>query len=145
MPKKILANVVELYVTASSDEPRVIKDELQLENEGVVGDKFYGKDMNRLILITSLDAYKMVKEKDIDIEHGSLGENILVDGSIKNLKLGDRFNVGDVTLEITQNCTLCNGLSKINSKLPKLLKDDRGVFAKAVTCGTIKKGDIVYI
>ena len=145
MPKKILANVVELYVTASSDEPRVIKDELQLENEGVVGDKFYGKDMNRLILITSLDAYKMVKEKDIDIEHGSLGENILVDGSIKNLKLGDRFNVGDVTLEITQNCTLCNGLSKINSKLPKLLKDDRGVFAKAVTCGRIKKGDIVYI
>ena len=145
MPKKILANVVELYVTASSDEPRVIKDELQLENEGVVGDKFYGKDMNRLILITSLDAYNMVKEKDIDIEHGSLGENILVDGSIKSLNLGDRFNVGDVTLEITQNCTLCNGLSKINSKLPKLLKDDRGVFAKAVTCGTIKKGDIVYI
>ena len=145
MPKKILANVVELYVTASSDEPRVIKDELQLENEGVVGDKFYGKDMNRLILITSLDAYNMVKEKDIDIEHGSLGENILVDGSIKNLKLGDRFNVGDVTLEITQNCTLCNGLSKINSKLPKLLKDDRGIFAKAVTCGKIKKGDIVYI
>ncbi|WP_345979888.1 MOSC domain-containing protein [Sulfurimonas sp. HSL3-2] len=145
MPKKILANVVELYVTASSDEPRVIKDELQLENEGVVGDKFYGKDMNRLILITSLDAYEMVKEKDIDIEHGSLGENILVNGSIKELNLGDRFNVGDVTLEITQNCTLCNGLSKINSKLPKLLKDDRGIFAKAVTCGTIKKGDIVYI
>lgn len=145
MSKKILANVVELYITASSDEPRVVKDELQLENEGVVGDKFYGKDMNRLILITSLDAYKMVNEKDIKIEHGSLGENILVDGSIKSLNLGDRFNIGDVTLEITQNCTLCNGLSKINPKLPKLLKDDRGIFARAVTSGTIKKGDIVYI
>ena len=145
MPKKILANVVELYITASSDEPRVVKDELHLENEGVVGDKFYGKDMNRLILITSLDAYNMVNEKDIKIEHGSLGENILVDGSIKSLNLGDRFHIGDVTLEITQNCTLCNGLSKINPKLPKLLKDDRGIFAKAVTGGTVKKGDIVYI
>lgn len=145
MAKKILANVVELYVTTSSDEPRVVKEELQLEHDGVVGDKFYGKDMNRLILITSLDSYKMVSKEDINIEHGSLGENILIDGSIKSLNLGDRFNIGDVTLEITQNCTLCNGLSKINSKLPKLLKDDRGVFAKAITNGTIKIGDMINI
>ncbi len=145
MSKKVLAKIVELYVTTSSDEPRVVKDALQLENDGVVGDKFYGKDMNRLILITSLDAYEMVKEKDIDIAYGSLGENILVEGSIKSLGLGDRFNIGDVTLEITQNCTLCNGLSKVNSKLPKLLKDDRGIFARAVTSGTIKKGDMVHI
>ncbi|MBU0631243.1 MOSC domain-containing protein [bacterium] len=145
MSKKILGKVVKLYITVSSDAPREVKKELQLENEGVIGDKFYAKDMNRLILITSLDSYKMVEESGISIEHGSLGENILIDGSIKSLNLGDRFIIGDVTLEITQNCTLCNGLSKINSKLPKLLKDDRGIFAKALTNGTIRMGDIISI
>lgn len=145
MSKKLLSKVIKLYITVSSDVPRELRQELELENEGVVGDKFYAKDMNRLILITSLDSYKMVQESGISIEHGSLGENILIDGSIKALALGDRFTIGDVTLEITQNCTLCNGLSKINSKLPKLLKDDRGIFAKAVTNGTIRIGDMINI
>lgn len=141
MTNNTLGTVVKLYLTKSSDEPRVIKDELSLDDNGVVGDKFYAKDINRLVLITSLDAYEMTVKNGINIEQGSLGENILIDGSIKDLRLGDRFTIGDVTLEITQNCTLCNGLSKINSKLPKLLKDDRGIFAKAVTNGTINIGD----
>ena len=145
MSKNILAKVVQLYVTTASDQPREVKDELLVDQNGVIGDKFYGKDMNRLVLITSTEAYEMTQNNSIDIEHGTLGENILIEGSIKSLNLGERFHIGDVVFEITQNCTLCNGLSKINSKLPKLLKDDRGIFAKAVSQGVVKKGDMVYI
>ena len=143
MPGNVLGKVVNLYITKSSEENRVIEDQLSLDCNGVIGDKFYAKDMNRLILITSLDAYKITRENGIDIEQGSLGENILIEGSIKNLKVNDIFMIGDVTFIITQNCTLCNGLSKINSKLPKLLKDDRGIFAKVLKSGIVKKCDII--
>ena len=76
---------------------------------------------------------------------GDLGENIIVDCDIYHLKPQDRFKIGDIELEVTQNCTLCNGLSKINPKLPKLLKDGRGLFVKAVTSGCVKKDDKVYL
>ena len=77
--------------------------------------------------------------------YGSLGENILMDYNPYHLQVGDQIKVGELTLEITQNCTLCKGLSKVDSKAPKLLKDHRGIFAKTVTDGTISIADTVYI
>ena len=143
--KNILAKVINLYITQSSESPRVVVDELKVDVNGVIGDKFYGQDSNRLILVTSYDAYTMARELNIELEDGALGENILIDGSIKELTVGDQFIIGDQTFEITQNCTLCNGLSKINSKLPKLLKDDRGIFVKAIGNGIIKKSDTICL
>ena len=77
--------------------------------------------------------------------YGSLGENILMDYNPYEMTVGDQIKIGNVHLEITQNCTLCKGLSKIDSKAPKLLSKHRGIFAKAVTDGKIKKGDFIYI
>jgi MOSC domain-containing protein YiiM len=123
----------------------VRKEKLELDDNGVLDDKFYAKNNNRLILITSTDAYALAKSSGVVLDYGSLGENILIDKNINHLTVGNRFKIGETILEITQNCTLCNGLSVIDSKLPEILKNDRGVFAKTVTNGSIKKGDIVFI
>jgi len=48
-------------------------------------------------------------------------------------------------LQISQNCTLCNSLSKIDPKLPKILKDDRGIFAFVLESGEIKQSDEIKI
>jgi hypothetical protein len=49
-------------------------------------------------------------------------------------------------LQITQNCTLCKGLSAVNSKLPKLLKNDRGIFARLIEgSARINIGDTIEI
>jgi MOSC domain-containing protein YiiM len=145
MSKNILATVKELYISIKEEPHRLIKNELNIDPQGVKEDKFYGKDPLRAILISSIDAYHMAKQIDIDLQEGILGENILIEGSISSLHIGDRFKIGEVTFELTQNCTLCIGLSKIDSKLPKLLKDDRGIFVKAVNSGVIKKGDIIHL
>jgi MOSC domain-containing protein YiiM len=79
------------------------------------------------------------------LEYGSLGENILVDHNINTLTTGDQFKIGDILLEVTQNCTLCNGLSILDPKLPEVLKNDRGIFVKAITSGIVKKDDIIII
>ena len=100
----------------------------------------------RSILLTSLESYKLAQKSDIIMDSGSLGENILIDISPYHLQVGDRVKIGETLLEITQNCTLCKGLSSVHSQLPKLLKNDRGIFTKVVKGKSeIKVGDRVEI
>ena len=126
--------VLELFITKADDKKtRINVTSIKVDEQGIVNDKFYGKDSMRAILITSNTSYKLTKENGIDIRTGSLGENILIDISPYHLVHGDRLIIGNTTLEITQNCTLCQGLSSVDKKLPKLLKKDRGIFAKVIS------------
>ncbi len=120
-------------------------DELLLDESGVVGDKFYAKDINRSVLLISQDSYDLAKKAGINPPSGSLGENILLSFNPYKLPLGTKIKIADVVLEISQNCTLCNSLSKVDAKLPKLLKNDRGIFAKVINGGVIKVNDKIFL
>jgi len=137
--------VLALFISVDNEIKRLSKEHLELDDKGVLDDKFYAKNNNRLILITSTAAYMLAKNSGVELEYGSLGENILIDQAINELAIGDRFRIGETLLEVTQNCTLCKGLSILDSKLPEILKNDRGLFAKAITNGIIKKNDIIII
>lgn len=141
----IKPRVLALFISVNDENKRVQKEKLELDVNGVVEDKFYAKNHNRLILITSIDAYSLAKDSGVELEYGSLGENILIDKNINDLTIGSQFIIGDLVLEITQNCTLCKGLSSIDPKLPDILKQDRGIFAKAVSNGILKIDDGVII
>lgn len=145
MKKDGLGKVLALYITEQGDPTRVPKVSITLDLNGVQGDKFYAKELQRSVLVASKDSYDIVKQNDIAIEEGSLGENILIDWNPYHLLPGEQFTIGEVTLEVTQNCTLCKGLSKVNSKLPKLLKDDRGIFVKVIHSGAINIGDTIQV
>jgi len=139
--------VLKLFITHNDEKKRREEvPEIVVDENGIKEDKFYAKNQQRAILITSMYSYDLTKENQIEIPHGSLGENILVDINPYHLLPGEQILIGETLLEITQNCTLCKGLSTLNSKLPKLLKDDRGIFAKVVN-GTsqIKISDGVRI
>ena len=118
---------------------------LDLDAQGIVRDKHYGKSVERSVLITSLDSYALAEKHGIDATYGVLGENLLIDYNPYHLPAGAKLRIGNVALEITQHCTLCKSLTKVDSKLPKLLKDDRGIFAKVMESGTIKEGDNIYL
>jgi len=126
--------VVALYITKDdANKTREQTDTVQVDPNGIVGDKFYAKDPQRAILITALQSYELTQANHIDLKWGSLGENILIDISPYHLLPGQTLKIGETTLEITQNCTLCKGLTSVNPKLPKLLKNDRGIFAKVIS------------
>ena len=139
--------VTKIFITKNDEnKTRETPQKIQVDEAGIIGDKFYAKDTQRAILITATESYKLTQENNIEIEEGSLGENLLVDVSPYHLLPGERLTVGDTVLEITQNCTLCKGLSSVNAKLPKLLKNDRGIFAKVISGpAIIKIGDAVKI
>jgi MOSC domain-containing protein YiiM len=135
--------ILELFY--STNDGRVNTNKLALDTKGVVEDKYYNKDIQRSVLITSLDSYKLAAENGIDALYSALGENILIDYNPYHLKPGARLKIGDLVLEISQNCTLCKSLAKVDAKLPKLLKNDRGIFAKVIGGGVIRKGDNIYL
>jgi MOSC domain-containing protein YiiM len=142
---KIVGQVLKLFLSQTLTPKRIEKEQIELDENGVYGDKFHSKDSNRSVLISSLEGYNIAFDHQIAIEYGLLGENILIDYNIHTLEIGTQVKIGEVVLEITQNCTLCKSLTKINNKLPKLLKDDRGVFAKVIQSGVIHKNDKITL
>lgn len=139
--KNSVGEVLALFVSDVSQSDRVQKDKIHLDSNGIVGDKFYGKDIYRSVLLTSIESYKLALKHEIEMDYGMLGENILIDYNPYYMASGKRIKVGTVILEVTQNCTICTHLSSIDKKLPKLLSDDRGIFVKVIDGGIIKKGD----
>ncbi len=137
--RKLVGNILELFISKKST------NKILLDKSGIIGDKFYGKDINRSVLISTIESYKIAQDKNINLEYGLLGENILMDYNPYHLDTGKQIQIGEVILEISQICTLCKSLTKIDNKLPKLLKDDRGIFAKVIKAGEIKYRDKVYI
>ncbi|MDC0933831.1 MOSC domain-containing protein, partial [Arcobacteraceae bacterium] len=69
----------------------------------------------------------------------------LVDFNPYDLEEGTKIFIGDTILQITIECTICDLLTKINNKVPKLLKKDRGVFAKVIKKGSLHIGDEITI
>lgn len=139
-----LGNIVELFISKADIKDRLNQSEIVVDENGVFIDKFYGKDITRSILITSTYSYEIVSKQGIKINYGQLGENILVDFPLEKLQPGDKIQISEVVLEITQPCTLCEHLSEIDPNLPVILEKDRGVFAKAVAGGIIKDDNVVY-
>ena len=142
--KKNSGRVLALYITKDdANKTRLSKQSIKVDANGVEEDKFYAKDLQRTILITTQESYALAEANNIAIDNGVLGENILIDINPYSLLPGQKLTIGDVELEITQNCTLCKGLTSVHSKLPKLLKNDRGIFAKVCNKATVSVGDTV--
>jgi MOSC domain-containing protein YiiM len=140
--------VIGLFISSKeigSKKNRPSLNSIKTDKKGVKNDKFYGQDVERSILITSLKSYDILKEKMIDVNIGDLGENIAVDIDIYDLQRGAKIKIGEALLEITQNGTLCNHLSCIDKRVPKLLRNSRGIFAKALNEATVNLGDSVTV
>lgn len=138
----ILGKVLEIFSATkdSSGLPRPKVDSLNLiKDYGIEFDKFAGKNLDQTVMIVGLKSYKLAKTHNIDLELGSLGENILVDFDPHDFEVGTCFKIDNVVIQTTQICTVCNHLSVFDKDLPKLLKGQRGVYCKIIKSGLIKK------
>jgi len=140
-----IGQVSELFISLKDSSNRVSKTSLSLDTYGIKEDKYYNTNINRSVLITSISSYHIALENCITMPFGSLGENLLIDYNPYHLAPGTKLKIGTVTLEISQNCTMCDHLSKIDNMLPTLLQKDRGIFAKVIQEGEIKIEDDLYL
>ncbi|ABB45335.1 conserved hypothetical protein [Sulfurimonas denitrificans DSM 1251] len=145
MLSKKVGKVLHLFISKSGISQRFEQEKITLDKLGVNEDKFYTKNPQRSVLISSIDSYTLLKNYNIEIPFGYLGENILLDYNPYALEVGTLLKIGGSTLEITQHCTICNHLAVIDVKIPTLLKNDRGIFARVVEDGDIEMADEVYL
>ncbi|EIF50138.1 MOSC domain-containing protein [Sulfurovum sp. AR] len=142
---KNVGKVTTLFISVQGSSTRIEKELVNLDPKGIIEDKYYDTNINRSVLLTSEASYALASKHNITFPFGSLGENILMDYNPYQLMPGDQLRIGEVLLEISQNCTMCDHLSKIDENLPTLLKNDRGIFAKVIEGGMIKKGDEITL
>ena len=142
---KNVGQVTNLFISVEGSSTRIEKTSFALDPRGIIEDKYYDKNIHRSVLITSRESYDLANEHNIQMPFGSLGENILIEYNPYHLNAGDQLRIGEVLLQISQNCTICDHLSSIDENLPTLLKEDRGIFARVIGGGMIKKGDEVYL
>ena len=140
----LLGSIIRLYLTKENSSTRLKQNSLELLFGGIKTDKFLKKDEKREILISSQLSYEFAHSIDMPIQESDLGENILVNFDIKQLQIGDRLKVGNAIIEISLECPICKHLKKIDAKFPKLIKDERGIFAKVIEEGVITVEDNIY-
>lgn len=139
---KILGEVLEVFSATkeSSGLPRPKVESLNLiKDYGIEFDKFAEKNLDQTVMIVGLKSYELAKSFNIDLELGSLGENILLDFDPHDFEVGKYLKIDEAIIQITQICTVCNHLSVFNKDLPKILKGHRGVYCKIIKSGKILK------
>lgn len=142
---KNVGKVTSLFISVQGSSNRIEKESFHLDTKGIIEDKYHDTNINRSVLLTSKASYALANKNGIEMPFGALGENILMDYNPYHLLPGDQLRIGEVLLEISQNCTMCDHLSNIDESLPTLLKNDRGIFAKVVEGGVIKKEDEITL
>lgn len=145
---KILGKVLNTFSATkeSSGSPRPVVFQLNLiKDYGIENDKFAGKKLEQTVMIVGIQSYEIAKDNGINLEFGSLGENILLDFDPHILEVGTKLIIEDSIIEITQICTVCNHLAVFNENLPLLLKGHRGLYCKIIKSGIVSKDMIVKI
>ncbi len=104
---------------------------------GIKEDKFAGQDEEKAVMIVGSYAYDLAREHGINLELGSLGENVLFDFNPHDYPVGTFLQVGNTVLKITQCCTICNHLAVFDDDLPVLVQDCRGLYCKILEGGDI--------
>ena len=145
MSKKQIGKILKLFISTKENTSRTEKNSIEIDELGVIGDKFYNKNISRSILITSISSYELMYTDNIDMPFGYLGENLLLDLNPYSFSMGTKLQIGKALLEISAAPTICNHLSVIDERIPELLKNDRGIFAKVTKNGEIEVGDMVYL
>ena len=134
--------VIDIFSATKDDKSKVRpkRDKLNLiKDYGIKNDKFALKNLEQSVLIVPIDAYNITQKEGIELEYGSLGENILVNFNIMDLDIGTKLKIGDAILQITQKCTMCSHLAIFDKRVPKLVKNHRGVYCKILESGEILK------
>ena len=116
-----------------------------IENFGLEGDA-HGGNWHRQVSLLSYEKVRAFEEKDISVEDGAFGENLLVEGfDFKTLPVGTRFRCGDVLLEMTQIGKECHSHCEIYQAVGDCIMPREGVFARVLHGGMIQIGDEMEI
>ena len=123
-------------------------ESVTLDKSGVCGDAHAGP-WHRQVSLLGEEAYRMMELDPEAFPYGSFAENITTEGApgpdipdLKSCRPGDRFNCGDVLLEVTQIGKECPGPGcAIYEKSGRCVMPKEGIFTRVLSGGILRPGD----
>ncbi len=122
-----------------------IGEALLVEGLGLAGDAHAGF-MHRQVSLLALEDIEEMQEKltDLKLKAGSFAENITVKGfNTESLSVGDKLQVGEALLEVTQIGKKCHSKCEIYRITGDCIMPKKGIFCAVTKGGKVKKGDKV--
>ncbi len=118
-----------------------------IENYGLEGDAHAGSERQvSLLSKEQVDAFKERSKGVVELPAGIFGENLLIEGyDFKAHRIGTRFKIGEVLLELTQIGKSCHSGCEIMQRTGECIMPREGVFAKVLIGGEVKNGDEVEL
>lgn len=137
-----MAHVVSVCMSEKkgTEKTPVSKIELKVDH-GIVGDAHAG-NWHRQVSLLSHEVIEDFKERGGDVAEGAFGENIITSGiDYQELAVGDRIQINDVMLELTQKGKECHTHCRIYHQVGDCIMPREGVFAKVLKGGMVYPND----
>ncbi|NME36383.1 MOSC domain-containing protein [Fusobacterium sp. FSA-380-WT-3A] len=116
-----------------------------IEGFGLKNDA-HGGNWHRQISLLSYEKIEDFKKRGGKVIDGSFGENLIVSGlDLVNIPIGTRLKINDIVLEVTQIGKECHSHCEIFKKVGDCIMPREGIFAKVISGGIIKEGNIIEI
>jgi len=140
--------------------PTGVVTPLGITGDGHAHPQIHGGPRKAILIITS-EGIDELKEQGFQLYHGALGENLTTQGlDRRTVRVGQRYRIGDVLLEITKLRQPCDTLSVYGlGRIQKAVYDQEvkagnpesprwglgGFYAAVLQTGTVRPGDPIQL
>jgi molybdenum cofactor synthesis domain-containing protein len=122
-------------------------DSIVIDETGVKGDAHAGYWHRQVSLLGVESLKKAEAQNNREFNFGDFGENITTEGlELHKTNILDRFECGDVVLQVTQIGKKCHTGCEIMQQVGSCIMPVEGIFCRVLKTGQLKKGDkLTYI
>lgn len=143
-----MSNSIEIVSVNISTEKGTIKrpvDEVIVGEAGIADDAHAGPWHRQVSMLAQESIERFGAQADRSFAPGDFAENLTTRGiDMSGVAILDRFQIGDVALEITQIGKECHGDGcAIFQEVGKCVMPKEGIFCRVLHSGTIRPGDAV--
>lgn len=137
--------IKELNISEKRGTLKKSVNQVEIDEAGIVGDAHRGKWHRQITLLTENSLNKFSQKHKRECKSFEFATNLYVTGlDIKDISLFDKFQIGDVLLEVTQiGKKPHNYDSPIMREIGESIMFTEGVFCRVINGGSVKLTDKV--